>query len=131
MNCPQFLCSQQLNMLSPACLTNTQKSQAIRTPHAIYVSGQLPADSAGVLVNGTIGDRTAACLQAVKNVLEEAGSSIDKIVKVQIFMTDLKDFAELNVEYEKWVRHKPARSCVQVAALPKGVDVEIECIALP
>ncbi len=56
---------------------------------------------------------------------------MDKIVKVQIFLTDMKDFAEMNNEYGKWIRHKPARSCVAVKQLPKGVDIEIECIALP
>lgn len=76
-------------------------------------------------------DRTAAVMKALSAVLTEAGSSLDKIVKAQIFLTDLNDFAEMNKEYEKWIKHKPARSCVQVAALPKGVDIEIECVALP
>jgi reactive intermediate/imine deaminase len=75
--------------------------------------------------------RTEACIKALSAVLTEAGSSLDKIVKAQIFLTDMKDFAEMNVEYEKWIKHKPARSCVAVRQLPKGVDIEIECIALP
>ena len=52
-------------------------------------------------------------------------------VKVQVFLTDMKDFAEMNAEYEKWFTSKPARSCVAVHQLPKGVNVEIECIAVP
>jgi reactive intermediate/imine deaminase len=75
--------------------------------------------------------RTEACLKALSAVLAEAGSSLDKIVKAQIFLTDMKDFTEMNAEYEKWIKHKPARSCVAVKQLPKGVDIEIECVALP
>lgn len=78
-----------------------------------------------------MGDKTKACLQALSAVLVEAGSSLEKIAKVQIFLTDMKDFAEMNVEYEKWVTHKPARSCVAVKQLPKDVPIEIECVALP
>lgn len=78
-----------------------------------------------------MGEKTAACLKALSAVLTEADSSLDKIVKVQIFLTDMKDFGEMNAEYEKWIKHKPARSCVAVRQLPKGVDVEIECIAMP
>jgi 2-iminobutanoate/2-iminopropanoate deaminase len=63
--------------------------------------------------------------------LEEAGSSLNKIVKVNIFLADMADFADMNKEYEKWITHKPARSCVAVKELPKGGDVEIEAIALP
>jgi reactive intermediate/imine deaminase len=76
-------------------------------------------------------DRTRACLQALSAVLVAAGSSLDKAIKVQIFLTDMKDFAEMNKEYEKWITHKPARSCVAVHQLPKGVDIEIELVALP
>ncbi|KAH8766317.1 endoribonuclease L-PSP [Hyaloscypha sp. PMI_1271] len=106
-------------------------SQAIKTPHAIYCSGQLPADSRGNIIEGTMGQRTGACLKALSAVLTQAGSSLDKIVKAQIFLTDMNDFAEMNAEYEKWIKHKPARSCVAVKQLPKGVDIEIECVALP
>ena len=76
-------------------------------------------------------EKTGACLKALSAVLAEAGSSVDKIVKTQGFLTDLKDFEEMNVAYEKWIQHKPARSCVVVKQLPKGADVEIECVALP
>jgi len=78
-----------------------------------------------------MGEKTAACLRALSAVLTEAGSSIDKVVKVQIFLTDMNGFGEMNAEYEKWIKHKPARSCVAVKELPKGVDIEIECVAVP
>lgn len=76
-------------------------------------------------------DRTRACIEALQGVLEEAGSSLEKIVKVQVFLTNMNHFAEMNKEYEKLIKHKPARSCVAVHQLPKGVDIEIECVALP
>jgi reactive intermediate/imine deaminase len=76
-------------------------------------------------------EKTKACIQALSEVLAEADSSLDKVIKVQIFLTDMKDFAEMNAEYEKWIKHRPARSCVAVKELPKGVNVEIECVALP
>jgi len=78
-----------------------------------------------------MGEKTGACLKALSAILDEAGSSLDKIVKVQIFLTDMKNFAEMNKEYERWIKHRPARSCVAVKQLPKDVDVEIECVALP
>ncbi|KAF8847378.1 Endoribonuclease L-PSP [Acephala macrosclerotiorum] len=106
-------------------------SQAIKTKHAIYCSGQLPADAQGNIVQGTMGEKTAAVLKALSAVLAEGGSSLDKIVKAQIFLTDMSDFAEMNAEYEKWIKHNPARSCVAVKQLPKGVNIEIECVALP
>ncbi|KAM7210250.1 Endoribonuclease L-PSP domain containing protein [Rhypophila decipiens] len=106
-------------------------SQAIKTPTAIYCSGQIPWDRHGNLVEGTIQEKTAACITSLKVVLEEAGSSIEKVVKVNVFLTDMANFASMNEEYAKWFTHKPARSCVAVKQLPKGVDVEIECIALP
>lgn len=84
-----------------------------------------------MLVDGTIGEKTALCFKNLKAVLLAAGSSLEKIVKVNIFLADMKDFAEMNQEYEKWMVHKPARSCVAVKQLPKGAEVEIECIALP
>ncbi|KAI0136512.1 endoribonuclease L-PSP [Xylariales sp. AK1849] len=106
-------------------------SHAVKTPTAIYCSGQIHLDPAGNLVQGTIIEKTALCLKNLKAVLTEAGSSFEKIVKVNIFLVDMADFADVNKEYEKWVTHKPARSCVAVKQLPKGADVEIETIALP
>ncbi|KAI1808312.1 endoribonuclease L-PSP [Daldinia bambusicola] len=106
-------------------------SHAIKTPTAIYCSGQIPCDAEGNLVEGTIGEKTAKCISNLKAVLEAAGSSIERVVKVTIFLADMSLFADMNKEYEKWFAHKPARSCVAAKQLPKAVDVEIECIALP
>jgi 2-iminobutanoate/2-iminopropanoate deaminase len=91
----------------------------------------LPADARGNLIEGSIAEKTRACLEALNAILTEAGSGLDRIVKVQIFLTDIANFAEMNAEYEKLIRHKPARSCVAVKQLPKNVNIEIECVALP
>ncbi|EFY90953.1 hypothetical protein J3458_003179 [Metarhizium acridum] len=106
-------------------------SQAIKTPSAIYCSGQIPLTAEGTLVEGSITDQTKQCCQNLEAVLKEAGSSIAKVVKCNIFISDMAHFAEMNSVYEKWFAHKPARSCVAVKTLPKNVDVEIEAIALP
>ncbi|KAM7187142.1 Endoribonuclease L-PSP domain containing protein [Rhypophila sp. PSN 637] len=98
-------------------------AQPIKTPTAIYCSGQIPWDRDGNLVEGTIQEKTAACISSLKVVLEEAGSSIEKVVKVNVFLTDMANFASMNEEYAKWFTHKPARSCVAVKQLPKGVDM--------
>ncbi|ERF73520.1 hypothetical protein EPUS_07725 [Endocarpon pusillum Z07020] len=105
-------------------------SQAIRAASQIWVAGQIPADSEGKLIEGSMAEKTAMCCRNVKAVLEAAGSDIEKVVRVGVFLTDMKDFAEMNAEYEKWFTQKPARTCVAVHQLPKGVPVEIEAIAL-
>ncbi|CAG8220892.1 unnamed protein product [Penicillium olsonii] len=105
-------------------------SQAIRANGQIFVSGQIPADASANLIEGNIGDKTQVCCDNIKAILTAAGSSVSKIVKVNVFLTDMANFAEMNATYEKFFVHKPARSCVAVHQLPKGVPVEIECIAL-
>ena len=79
--------------------------------------------------------KTSLCIQNLKAILTAAGSDLSKVVKTTVFLTDMKNFAEVNGEYEKHFgvggAPKPARSCVAVHQLPKGVEVEIECVALP
>ncbi|KAI1428372.1 Endoribonuclease L-PSP-domain-containing protein [Xylaria sp. FL1777] len=106
-------------------------SHAIKTPTAIYCSGSIPMDSQGNLIQGTITEQTTQVFKNLKAILTEAGSSLEKVVKVNVFLADMGSFAEMNEEYAKWLPQKPARSCVAVKTLPKNVDVEIECIALP
>ncbi|KAI9039240.1 Endoribonuclease L-PSP/chorismate mutase-like protein [Aspergillus affinis] len=113
-----------------ACPPAGPYSQAVRANGQVFVSGQIPADASGNLVTGNIGELTQACCNNIKAIVEAAGSSVEKIVKVNVFLTDMANFAEMNATYEKFFAHKPARSCVAVAQLPKGVPVEIECIAL-
>ncbi|QDS70341.1 hypothetical protein FKW77_008794 [Venturia effusa] len=105
-------------------------SQAVVAGGTIYVSGQIPGGADGKLVEGNIGDKTAACCKNIIAILEAAGSSIERVVKVNIFLDDMANFKEMNETYGEYFAHKPARSCVAVKALPLGVPVEIECIAL-
>ncbi|KAH0538996.1 hypothetical protein FGG08_004445 [Glutinoglossum americanum] len=111
-------------------LSPTTQSQATSAPPFVFVSGQVPADAAGKLVEGTIAEKTEACINNIKAILAAAGSSIDKVVKTTVFLADMASFAEMNAEYEKHFTGKPARSCVAAKQLPMGVPVEIECIAL-
>jgi 2-iminobutanoate/2-iminopropanoate deaminase len=69
------------------------------------------------------------CCENIVAILKEAGVGIERVVKCNVFLTDMANFAEMNGVYEKYFAHKPARSCVAVHQLPKGVPVEIECIA--
>jgi 2-iminobutanoate/2-iminopropanoate deaminase len=107
-------------------------SQAIRTDHLVFTAGQVPLDPAtGTLVTGPIEDQTRRVLENVKAVLEAAGTSLDRVVKMTVFMTDLGDFKRMNAVYAEFFPDAPpARSAVQVGALPLGADIEIEAIAL-
>jgi enamine deaminase RidA (YjgF/YER057c/UK114 family) len=78
------------------------QSQAIKTPSAIYCSGQIPCDAEGNLIEGTIQEKTAACIANLKAVLEEAGSSIEKVVKVNAFLTDMSNFAVSTSSQVHW-----------------------------
>jgi len=106
-------------------------SQAIATPSTIYCSGQIPCTKTGEIVKGSITELTEACISNLSHVLMAANSSLSRVVKVNVFLTSMDNFAEMNAVYEKHFTHRPARSCVAVYQLPKGVPVEIECIALP
>ena len=106
-------------------------SQAIRANGMIYCSGQIPINPAsGTVEARTIEEQTTQSITNLKNVLEKAGSSLAKVVKTTVFIKDMNDFAALNRVYaELFGDTRPARSCVEVARLPKDVLVEIECIA--
>ncbi len=107
-------------------------SQAVCTDTMVFVSGQIPLDPAtGELVAGGIEAQTHRVLQNVQAVLEAAGSSLAHVVKTTIFLTNIHDFPTVNGIYGSFFSTEPpARSTVQVAALPKGAQVEIEVIAL-
>jgi len=105
-------------------------SHAVKIPGLIFVSGQTPVNKEGVVVPGGIKEHTAQCINNVGNVLRAAGSSWEKVVKVNIYLKNMDDFAALNQVYEQLVpTPKPARTCIQAAKLPFDVDVEIEAIA--
>ncbi|MBI1269148.1 hypothetical protein GC174_01815 [bacterium] len=106
-------------------------SQAVKCNGFVFVSGQIPINPAtGDLLEGSIGDKTKLVMENIGRILEEAGTSFDKVVKTTIYLTDLNEFNEVNKIYgEFFSSHKPARATVQVARLPKDVSVEIDAIA--
>lgn len=96
-----------------------------------YSSGQIPLNAEGVMNEGSIEEQTHQVFANLKAVLEEAGSSFAQVVKTTVFIKDMNDFATLNDIYGHYFGdHKPARSTVEVARLPKDAKVEIEVIAL-
>lgn len=103
-------------------------SQAVRAGQFVFLSGQIPlAPETGALVAGGVTEQTEQIFANLKAVCEAAGGSLSRVVKCTVFMTDLAHFQAMNDVYAKHFReHKPARSTVQVAALPKGASVEIE-----
>ncbi|HXU47716.1 MAG TPA: RidA family protein [Candidatus Binatia bacterium] len=107
-------------------------SQAVRANGFVFVSGQIPLDPAtGELLVGDIGQQTARVLENLKAILEAAGSSMDRAVKVSVFLRDMSEFAGMNAIYAKYFpNNPPARATVQVARLPRDVGVEIDVIAL-
>ena len=106
-------------------------SQAILNGGDLYCSGQIPLDPAtGEIVGGDISTQTERVLQNLGNVLHAAGFGFEDVVKTTIFLSDMNDFAAVNVVYEKYFGvSKPARSTFAAAGLPKGAGIEIDCIA--
>ena len=106
-------------------------SQGIKANGFVFASGQIGLDPVtDEFVKGGIVEQSRQVLLNVKNVLEAAGSSLDKVVKTTVFLKDINDFAAMNAVYSEFFKTDcPARSAVQVAALPKGALVEIEVIA--
>ena len=106
-------------------------SQAIQVGNLIYTSGQIPIDpTTGVFVEGGIKEQTRQSLLNVKAILEEAGLTLNDVVKTTVFMADMNNFAEMNAVYaEFFTEPYPARSAVAVKTLPKGALVEIEVVA--
>lgn len=106
-------------------------AQGIIVNNMFYSSGQIPLTAAGELVEGDIEAQTHQVFENLKAVLAAAGSSLDQVVKTTVFMKDMNDFVAMNEVYAShFGEHKPARSAVEVARLPKDVKVEIEVIAL-
>ena len=105
-------------------------SQAMKVGNLVYTSGQIPIDPAtGNIESQDITGQTEQVMKNLAAVLTAAGSSFDKAVKTLCFLKDMGDFAAFNEVYAKYFTGKPARSCVAVAALPKGALVEVEVVA--
>ncbi len=116
---------------APAPFQGAPYNQAIVANGLVFVSGQGPLDTSGKLVEGDIAAATRQTFDNLAAILESAGSSLDKVVKASVYLADLGEFAAMNEVYAQYfTSDPPARSTVQVAALPAGARVEIEAIAL-
>lgn len=124
-------------MKQPIATTNAPAaigpySQAVEANGIVFVSGQLPINPAtGEFAEGGIKELTAQSLTNIKNILAEAGLTMDNVVKTCVFLADIADFAEMNEVYAQFFQAPyPGRSAMAVKTLPKGARVEIECIAV-
>ena len=122
---------------SPVPITTNQApaaigpySQGVVAGNLLFISGQLPLNPAtGDFVEGGIEERAHQCLKNIKAIAEAAGTGLDRAVKLTVFMTNMNDFTKINQVYAQYFKATlPARSAVQVAALPKSADIEIEAI---
>jgi 2-iminobutanoate/2-iminopropanoate deaminase len=106
-------------------------SQAVTCDGWLYVSGQIPLDpQTGAMVDGDIGVQADRVLRSLQAILEEAGGGFSDVVKVQVYLTDMNDFQQVNEVYARFFgENRPARACVAVAGLPKGAQVEIDLVA--
>ncbi|WP_406676308.1 RidA family protein [Moorella sp. ACPs] len=107
-------------------------SQAIKVGNLIFTSGQIPIDPAsGQVVEGGAAEQVARVMANLQAVLAAAGASLDDVVKTTLYIKDMNDFGTINEVYSRYfTKEPPARSCVEVARLPKDVLVEIEAIAI-
>ena len=105
-------------------------SHAVRVGDLLFCSGQIPLTKEGKLVEGGIAEQTRQVLQNVSAILQDQSLTCENVIKSTVFMTDLAEFGAMNQVYQEFfVQNFPARSTVQVAALPRGAKVEIEIIA--
>lgn len=105
-------------------------SQGVRSGNLLFTSGQIPLSAeSGEVVGNDITEQTKQVLQNLKAVLEAGGSSLNLVLKTTCFLTSMTDFAAFNKVYSEFFTEKPARSCIAVKELPKGVLVEVEAVA--
>jgi 2-iminobutanoate/2-iminopropanoate deaminase len=105
-------------------------AQAIASEGWLFTSGQIPLTASGEKMTGDIAVQTEQVFDNLSAILEHCGSALDQVVKVTVFMTDLAEFGAMNAVFAKrFGDHRPARSTVQVAALPTGARIEIEAVA--
>ena len=106
-------------------------SQGLSAGNLVFVSGQIPIDPKTGVMPETVEEQAKQVLTNLQGVLAEAGLSMNNVIKTVVFLADLADFQTVNGIYESFFSAPyPARSCVQVAAIPKGAKLEIECIAV-
>jgi 2-iminobutanoate/2-iminopropanoate deaminase len=115
---------------APAPFQGAPYNQAIRVGELVFVAGQLGVDPSGTMVGEGIAEQTEQVMRNLAAILEEAGSSLDRLVKTTVFLVDLGDFAAMNEVYARHVGDRPpARSTIEVSALPTGGRIEVEAIA--
>lgn len=106
-------------------------SQAVKVANLLFTAGQIPLRPDGSLNDGDITEQSTQVLDNLKAILEEAGSSLDQVIKCTCFLSDMNNFAAMNEVYSTYfTSNPPARSAVEVARLPKDVLLEIEAVAL-
>ena len=104
-------------------------SHAMVVNNLVFTSGQIPLDTEGNIVSDDVKEQTKQVLDNLSVVLKEAGSDLNSVVKATIFISDMNEFQQINEVYGSYFsEHQPARSCVEVARLPKDVKVEIEVV---
>ncbi|WP_301402302.1 RidA family protein [Staphylococcus haemolyticus] len=104
-------------------------SHAMVVNNLVFTAGQIPLDTEGNIVSDDVKEQTKQVLDNLSVVLEEAGSDLNSVVKATIFISDMNEFQQINEVYGSYFsEHQPARSCVEVARLPKDVKVEIEVV---
>ena len=105
-------------------------SQAIKSGNYVFLSGQIPINpETGKIVNGGIKEQTEIVIRNIIEILKAAGSNIEDVVKVNVYLASMEDFEEMNSVYAKYFLNRPARSTIEVGKLPKGVKIEIDVIA--
>lgn len=105
-------------------------SQAVRIGDLLFISGQIPLDCSGKVVEGDIKTQTERVMENIKAIVEGAGGRMEDIVKTTVYLKDIEDFKDFNEVYGRFFpEDPPARATVEVSNLPKGVGIEIEAIA--
>ncbi len=107
-------------------------SQAVRANGLVFVSGQIPLDpGSGEIVGGGFAAQARQSLENLKQILIACGAGLDKVVAVDVFVTDINEFGAFNKVYEEFFSaHKPSRAVVEVKGLPRGAMVEVKCVAV-
>ena len=105
-------------------------SQAVLIDNLVFLSGQIPLNKKGKMVKGTVEQKTQQIFTNIEAILMETGGTLSDLVKLTVFLTSLDDFEAINkTMMSRLTRPYPARSCVEVSALPKGSTIEVEAIA--
>ncbi len=121
----------EVEFLSPNGPSRTPYSPAVRVGNLLFVSGQVGTDSAGRLVAGGIQVEARQALNNVGALLKKSGSSLDRVVKCTVLLSDMKEYAAMNEIYATYfTNHKPARTTMGVTSLPLGAVIEVDCIAV-